>query len=153
MADGSWTVYIGGMYEEHSDGASAKYYSGFGRRIAMRDNARVHYVLADHLGSSTVITSGTGEVEGTMKYYPYGAVREATGTLAGTFPATDKALHRPAAGAGGRERAGPLQLRRALLQYPHGAVRVGRPTHSVLCLRLVSWPSCKQQGRPRATAP
>jgi RHS repeat-associated protein len=41
----------------------------------MRDNAGVHYVLADHLGSSTVVTVGAGVEEGTMKYYPYGAER------------------------------------------------------------------------------
>jgi uncharacterized protein RhaS with RHS repeats len=82
MADGSWTVYIGGIYEKHSDGTYVKYYSALGRRIAMRDNTGVvHYVLADHLGSSTVVTSSTGAVVGTMKYYPYGAMRSTTGTM------------------------------------------------------------------------
>jgi len=47
--------------EEHSDETYVKYYSAFGRRIAMRDNAGVvHYILADHLGSSTVITDASG---------------------------------------------------------------------------------------------
>jgi RHS repeat-associated protein len=82
MADGSWTVYIGGIYEKHSDGTYVKYYSALGRRIAMRDNAGVvHYILADHLGSSTVITNSTGAVVGTMKYYPYGAMRSTTGNM------------------------------------------------------------------------
>jgi hypothetical protein len=82
MGDGSWTVYIGAIYEKSSDGRYVKYYSAFGRRIAMRDNADVvHYVLADHLGSSTVVTdSGGGEV-GTMKYYPYCAERTTTGEM------------------------------------------------------------------------
>ena len=58
MADGSWTVYIGGICEKRSDGTCAKYYSALGRRIATRDNTRVvHYILSDHLGGSTVVTS------------------------------------------------------------------------------------------------
>lgn len=82
MGDGSWTVYIGGIYEKRSNGTYVKYYSVFGRRIAMRDNAGVvHYVLADHLGSSTVITNSAGAVVGTMKYYPYGAERSVTGDM------------------------------------------------------------------------
>jgi RHS repeat-associated protein len=101
MADGSWTVYIGGIYEEHSDGQTTtytKYYSAFGRRIAMRTDTEgspsvVDYILSDHLGSSTVITDSAGEIAGTMKYYPYGAERSATGNLMETptqAPITDK---------------------------------------------------------------
>jgi RHS repeat-associated protein len=79
---GAWTVYIGGIYEKRSNGTYVKYYSAFGRRIAMRDNAGVvHYILADHLGSSTVITDGSGVVVGTMKYYPYGAQRSVSGDM------------------------------------------------------------------------
>jgi RHS repeat-associated protein len=82
VEEGSWTVYVGGIYEERSDETTVKYYSAFGRRIAMRDNTGVvHYLLADHLGSSTVVTSGGGAVVGTMKYYPYGAQRSVTGDM------------------------------------------------------------------------
>jgi RHS repeat-associated protein len=82
MADGSWTVYIGGIYEKRSNETYVKYYSAFGRRIAMRDNAGVvHYILSDHLGSSTVITDGAGAVVGTMNYYPYGAERSSSGGM------------------------------------------------------------------------
>jgi hypothetical protein len=38
-------------------------------------------MLADHLGSSTVVTDGAGAVVGTMKYYAYGAMRSTTGTM------------------------------------------------------------------------
>jgi RHS repeat-associated protein len=82
MGDGSWTVYIGGIYEERQDESYVKYYSAFGRRIAMRDNAgMVHYILSDHLGSSTVVTDASGGEVGTMKYYPYGAERSTTGQM------------------------------------------------------------------------
>jgi RHS repeat-associated protein len=85
MADGSWTVYIGGIYEKHFDGTDVtylKYYSALGRRIAVRDSATgVHYILSDNLGSSTVVTDSGGVVQGTMKYYPYGSERSATGDM------------------------------------------------------------------------
>ena len=82
MTGGTWTVYIGGIYEKPSNGTYVKYYSAFGRRIAMRDNAGVvHYILADHLGSSTTITDASGGDLRTMKYYPYGAMRSTTGSL------------------------------------------------------------------------
>jgi hypothetical protein len=82
MADGSWTVYIGGIYEEHQDETYVKYYSAFGRRIAMRDNAGVvHYILADHLGSSTTVTDAAGGEVAAMKYYPYGAERTVSGDM------------------------------------------------------------------------
>jgi len=80
-ADGARIVYMGRIYEKRSDGTYVKYYSAFGRRIAMRDSTGVHYVLADHLGSSTVVTDGGGVVEGTMKYYSYGATRATTGSM------------------------------------------------------------------------
>ena len=74
LAYGCRSVYIGGFYEKHSDGTYVKYYSAFGRRMAMRDSA--------------------GVVAGTMKYYPYGATRSTTGSRAHR-----QALHGPAAGA------------------------------------------------------
>ncbi len=75
-----WTLYIGGLYEERSDGSYVKYYSAFGRRIAMREVKggepdAVYYLLADHLGSSSVLTDSVGAVEATMQYYPYGETR------------------------------------------------------------------------------
>jgi len=35
-SDGSWTLYVGGLYEEHEDGSYVNYYWALGRRIAMR---------------------------------------------------------------------------------------------------------------------
>jgi RHS repeat-associated protein len=80
--DGSWTVYIGGIYEKRFNGTYVKYYSALGRRIAMRDNAGVvNYILADHLGSSTTITDASGGDLRTMNYYPYGAERSSSGGM------------------------------------------------------------------------
>ena len=56
---GAQPVYVGGIYEKRSDGTYVKCYSAFGRHIATWDSAGVHYVLADHLGSSRMVT-GSG---------------------------------------------------------------------------------------------
>jgi len=92
LPDGSWTIYIGDLYEKHSDGSYVKYYWALGRRIAMRVHqpgdpvGEVSYLLADHLGSSTQVLNADGTlVPGqSVKYYPYGSVR------AGTMDGTDK---------------------------------------------------------------
>jgi len=78
--DKLFTSAPGRIYEKRPDGTYAKHYSAFGRHIAMRDNTRVYYVVADHLGSSTVVTEGGGAVAGMMMYYPYGAMRATTGS-------------------------------------------------------------------------
>jgi RHS repeat-associated protein len=82
----SWIVYVGGIYEKNSDDTYVKYYSAFGRRIAMRSGPEgsagvVNYILSDHLGSSSVVTDGAGAVVGSAKYYPYGTPRAATGAM------------------------------------------------------------------------
>ncbi len=75
------TIYIGGVYEKTNTGAIKKYYAGFGRTIAVRDvptgsgNGTLSYILPDHLGSASVITSDAGAVISEMAYWPYGATR------------------------------------------------------------------------------
>jgi RHS repeat-associated protein len=55
----------------------------FGRRIAVRSHTgpedptgSVRYILADHLASSTHIVDSGGTLLESVKYYPYGSVRE-----------------------------------------------------------------------------
>jgi RHS repeat-associated protein len=118
--EGTWTVYIGGIYEESSDGQEVtyvKYYSAFGRRIAMRSGSEgsagvVNYILSDHLGSSTVVTDSAGGDVRAMKYYPYGAERPATGTMTEP-PITDKLFT-------GQQREEPETIS-ALGLYDYGA--------------------------------
>lgn len=89
-SDGTWTVYIGGVYEKHQDGSYVTYYIGLGRRMAMRihtgpgDPGTVHFLVADHLGSTSAVLSATGTVEQSAKYYPYGSLRS------GSITVTDK---------------------------------------------------------------
>jgi RHS repeat-associated protein len=75
----AWTVYIGGIYELRSDSTETKYYSAFGRSIAMSVNGTVHYLLGDHLGSTSMVVSESGVVEMERRYWPYGATRSETG--------------------------------------------------------------------------
>jgi RHS repeat-associated protein len=79
--DGTWTIYIGGVYEKRSDGSYVTYYSAFGRRIAMRahsgpsDPGSLYFLLADQLGSTSTVLDATGTVVESAKYYPFGSVR------------------------------------------------------------------------------
>jgi RHS repeat-associated protein len=88
--DGTWTVYIGGVYEKDQDESYVTYYNAVGRRMAMRihtgpgDPGTVHFLVADHLGSTSAVLSATGAVEETAKYYPFGGLRS------GSISLTDK---------------------------------------------------------------
>ncbi len=82
LRDGSYTVYIGGVYEEaHSSTGGVtgvtKYYQAFGRNVAVRTSAGLYYLLADHLGSTVGLldTSGNVVLNSKTTYWPYGAVR------------------------------------------------------------------------------
>jgi YD repeat-containing protein len=97
LHDGTWTLYIGGVYELHSDGSVVKYYSAMGKTIAVRQApdhsgtsaGTLSYLLADQLGSTVGMMDTSGAVIGTQTYWPYGATRSSTGVLAGTAP-TDR---------------------------------------------------------------
>ncbi len=81
LADGTYTLYIGGIYEEQHAASGTltgvtKYYEFGGRAVAMRDPAgTVHYLLADHLGSTSEVLAVDGTIESLQKYWPYGASR------------------------------------------------------------------------------
>ena len=80
------TSYVGDVYE--LKGASVtKYYWFSGRRVAMRSSGVLRYLLADHLGSTTVLTNDTGGLLFSKTYYPFG--RRKTGPIQFEL-ATDK---------------------------------------------------------------
>jgi len=105
----SSTVYIAGVYERTDTGAVTKYYTAFGRTLALAQTpagggaATVSYPLLDHLGSTSALTDAGGAVAGTRAYWPYGAARSATGVLAAP-PQTDRLY------TGQREEAGDPAL-------------------------------------------
>ena len=120
--DGTWTVYIGGIYEKHSDGSWIDYYNGFGRRIAMRthtgpsDPGTVRYLLADTLGSTSTVLSATATVLGEREVLPVRrpALRR--------HHADRQEVHRP---AGRGDGVRPVRLRGTVLQHRDGAVHLG----------------------------
>ncbi len=84
---GSTTTYISSLYECTASGC-AKYIFAGGTRIALKDASnQVYYYHTDHLGSSTVVTYGSGPVTDPagppnggdlyqqLAYYPYGQTR------------------------------------------------------------------------------
>jgi RHS repeat-associated protein len=85
------TVYIGGIYERtfqnDSPIGNVKYYSAFGRRIAMRVGSSIdplnpgylYFLLADNLGSTNTVLTSNGAVYQDVRYWPYGRVRRESG--------------------------------------------------------------------------
>ena len=77
-------AYIGGIYEKNlATGVVTKYYQALGRTIAMRKSGPagsvLSYLLADHLGSTTAVLDGSGNVVSSRTYWPYGAERAMSG--------------------------------------------------------------------------
>ena len=73
--NGVTVVYIAGLYEWQA-GATTTYYDGGAmRRSGHASDNGVFYVLADHLGSTSVIVSQTGVEMSREYHYPYGANR------------------------------------------------------------------------------
>jgi len=58
-----------------------KYYAAAGRRVAMRSDGVVYYLHGDHLGSTSLVTTGAGAEVARQLYLPYGAPRWGSGTL------------------------------------------------------------------------
>lgn len=76
------TRYISKLYECDTNGGTTScsrfIWAGDQRIATVADNGTVHYWHVDHLGSSSVITNGTGARVETITYYPYGEVRTDT---------------------------------------------------------------------------
>jgi RHS repeat-associated protein len=85
-SDSSWSVYVDGIYEQHSDGSITKYYHLHGRPVAVRQvpsgggSGDLYYLLSDHLGSTSKVLNDTGGVHSEIKYWPYGSIRDGNGT-------------------------------------------------------------------------
>lgn len=68
------TIYVDAIYERSGAQVKKYYYAGQ-RRIAMRDNAALYYLFADHLSSSHIAyRTGVSSVS-VQSYFPWGAVR------------------------------------------------------------------------------
>ena len=96
--DGITTTYVNELYECEGS-VCVKYLFANGRRIAMQQvsTGPVSYVHADHLGSTSVVTAGSGSPapgnqEEALTYYPYGAARTRTGIANVPYQYTGQAL-------------------------------------------------------------
>ena len=79
VEDGVTTLYVGAHYQV-SAGIVTKYYFAGTQHIAERVNGTLSFILADHLGSTGVVTDASGAVIAEMRYTPYGETRSAAGT-------------------------------------------------------------------------
>jgi RHS repeat-associated protein len=74
------TIYVGAHYEV-TGGVATKYYFAGSTRIALRKVTVLNYLLADHLGSSSLTTDANGALTATMLYGAWGGTRYSTGIL------------------------------------------------------------------------
>jgi RHS repeat-associated protein len=81
--NGTYTVYIGGLYEvEYGAGGAAtkktSYYPGGAMRVDIVGGSNtLYYMLKDHLGSASTLLDTNGNVvaNGEQRYYPFGEKR------------------------------------------------------------------------------
>jgi RHS repeat-associated protein len=72
--------------------ATAKFYSAGGRRVAMRVNGTLSYLLSDILGSSTVALNSDGSGQAVQLFSPYGSVNYSWGSMPTTYNFTGQRL-------------------------------------------------------------
>ncbi|MEU6799285.1 FG-GAP-like repeat-containing protein [Nonomuraea wenchangensis] len=78
---GKTTRYFGPWLEQTTPGPAAdvKYYWAGRTLIAQRDASGLHFHHQDHLGSTMLLTTGTGKVSARYNYEPFGASRQTAG--------------------------------------------------------------------------
>ena len=82
------TYYPNQYYEKRVNGETEsilKYYYAAGKRIAMRQDGAVTFLLSDHLGSTSVTTNSTGVLVSSMLYTAFGETRSSTGMTASDY--------------------------------------------------------------------
>ncbi len=76
------TVHIGGYYELTNGTQARSYYHHNDRAIAMRDGGGLHWLLGDHLGSTTVVADAGGAAQAELRYSPFGVTLYEEGSAA-----------------------------------------------------------------------
>ena len=100
LQGGQTTVYIGNYYEKNlTTNTVTTYYYANGQRVAERRGSAVYYFTGDHLGSTSLQTNASGSEVGRQKYYPYGALRFTSGTLATDYRFTGQRSEEAALGS------------------------------------------------------
>ena len=75
--NGTTTTFVGSHYEVTGSTITKYYYAG-AQRIAVRTGSTLQYLLGDHLGSTSLVTTDTGSLVMETRYKPWGEVRFAT---------------------------------------------------------------------------
>jgi RHS repeat-associated protein len=78
--DGTLVYYVGGYYEYSVNGTethTTKYYGS----EAIRVDNELRYILSDHLGSTSVVTDGSGNYLAQQRYDAWGLTRYIDGTI------------------------------------------------------------------------
>ncbi|MBV6397148.1 MAG: hypothetical protein HFACDABA_02753 [Anaerolineales bacterium] len=84
VMDGETTLFVGGHYEVTNPGAGqtvTKYYMAGATRVAVRKGGTLSYMLADHLGSTSLVTDTNGNRTSELRYKPWGETRFSFGTM------------------------------------------------------------------------
>jgi RHS repeat-associated protein len=84
VMDGETTLFVGGHYEITNPGAGqtvTKYYMAGATRVAVRKDGTLSYMLADHLGSTSLVTDTNGNRTSELRYKPWGETRFSFGTM------------------------------------------------------------------------
>jgi RHS repeat-associated protein len=76
---GVTTYYVGAHYQV-DNGVVTKYYFAGAQRVAMRKNGTLSYLLADHLGSTSLTTNTSGALVSELRYKAWGETRYSSGT-------------------------------------------------------------------------
>ncbi|HYN89306.1 MAG TPA: hypothetical protein VER55_12280 [Ardenticatenaceae bacterium] len=66
--NGVTTTYVGGIYERQGNSTRKHYYFG-GQLVAVRQHGVLSYLLADHLGSTSMTLDSTGTAVTAMTSY------------------------------------------------------------------------------------
>ena len=79
VVGGVTTYYVGAHYQV-DNGVVTKYYFAGAQRVAMRKNGTLYYLLADHLGSTSLTTNTSGALVSELRYKAWGETRHSSGT-------------------------------------------------------------------------
>ncbi len=76
---GTTTFYVGNYYEKTGSTVRKYYYHG-GRRVAMRENGVLSWLLTDQLGSTAMTLTASAGITGELRYKAYGETRYTYGS-------------------------------------------------------------------------
>jgi len=82
--NGVTTVYVGNVYEEVNGNPAYYYYAG-GKRVAVRRNGQLYWLLHDHLGSTQLTINDATDDAADLRYRAYGELRYVSGDPQTTY--------------------------------------------------------------------